>query len=93
MSDDAWSMVVAALRRLEEKTDTLQTGLDDGFAAVRADISVNMARADRVAGAGENTREEMRLLATELNAMWRKVNRLEENVRAIERGGNSGRAT
>ncbi len=82
MSGGAWSMVVAAPRRLEEKTDTLQTRIGDGFAGVRAHISVNMARADRVAGAGENTREEVRLLATELNAMWRKVNRLEENVRA-----------
>ena len=94
ISDDALSMIMAALRRLEDKTDRLQQGqtsLQQSLAAMREDVWVNMARADRVADAGENTRSEVRLMALELSAVWRKVHRLEEAVQNIEQNGKGGR--
>ena len=49
MSDDALSMILGALVRLEAKTDRI----DQQLSGIRDDIGVNMARADRVAEAGE----------------------------------------
>ena len=92
MSDDALSMILTALRRLEDKTDRLQEGqtqIGQQIVVLREDLAVNMARADRVVEMGDNTRAEVRLVVTELSAVWRKGNRLEESVRAIEQGGKS----
>ena len=90
MSDDALSMILAGLRRLEDKTDRLQEGttrLCEQMVAFSRDLSLKMTRADRVAEVGDTTRSELRRMATELSAMRHKVDRLDESVRAIEQGG------
>jgi len=84
MSGDALSMILGALVRLEAKTDRIERQLS----GIRDDIGIDMARADRVAEAGKNTRKEVRLMAEELAGMWRKVNRPEETVRGLTRRGD-----
>ena len=79
MSDDAISMILAALIRLETKVDRIEGQL----AGIRDDIAVNMARSNRVEGAGENTRQEVRHMADELASLWRKVNRMDDTLRDL----------
>jgi archaellum component FlaC len=60
--------------------------LGDDIGRIRDDIGVNMGRAERAIEAADHTREELRSLGSEIAAMWRKVNRLESDVRDL-RGG------
>jgi hypothetical protein len=57
--------------------------LGDDIGRIRDDIGVNMGRADRAIEAASHTREELRSLGSEIAAMWRKVNRLESDVRDL----------
>ncbi|HME26241.1 MAG TPA: hypothetical protein VKI44_33760 [Acetobacteraceae bacterium] len=57
--------------------------LGDDITRIRDDIGVNMGRAERAIEVADHTREELRSLGSEVAAMWRKVNRLEGDVRDL----------
>jgi archaellum component FlaC len=57
--------------------------LGDDIGRIRDDIGVNMGRADRAIEAADHMRDELRSLGSEIAAMWRKVNRLESDVRDL----------
>ena len=57
--------------------------LGDDISRIRDDIGVNMGRAERAVEAADHTREELRSLGSEVAAMWRKVNRLESDIRDL----------
>ena len=107
MSDDALSMVLGALVRLEGNLAKVQDDLaalridtmarldrhGNHLTSIRDDISVAMGGTDRVRRISDNTREDVRGLAEQLGTMWRKVNRLEEAVRGLsDRTGEGGKA-
>ena len=69
MSDDALSMILAAMLRLESKTDRI----DAQLSSIRDDIGVNMGRADRAHEAADGTRAERRLLSQEVSGMSRQI--------------------
>ena len=107
MSDDALSMVLGALVRLEGALTKVQNDLtalrvdamarldrhENHLTSIRDDISVAMGGTDHMRRISDNTREDVRGLAEQLGTMWRKVNRLEEVVRGLsDRGGEGGKA-
>lgn len=107
MSDDALSMVLGALVRLEGNLAKVQDDLaalridtmarldrhENHLTSIRDDISVAMGGTDHVRRISDNTREDVRGLAEQLGTMWRKVNRLEEAVRGLsDRTGEGGKA-
>lgn len=85
------------LDRIPAKLDVLEAGqkqlridlmarmerLGDEIGRIRDDIGVNMGRAERAIEAADHTRDELRSLGSEIAAMWRKVNRLEGDVRDL----------
>ena len=123
MSDDALSMVLAALIRPEGNLTKVQDDLtalrgdqtslrvdtmarldrhENHLTSIRNDIprkllrdfaGVAMGGTDHVRRISDNTREDVRGLAEQLETMWRKVNRLEEVVRGLsDRAGEGGKA-
>ena len=77
-------------RQLEAGQNQLRTDLmarmdrlGDDISRIRDDIGVNMGRAERAVEAADHTREELRSLGSEVAAMWRKVNRLESDIRDL----------
>ena len=107
MSDDALSMVLGALVRLEGNLAKVQDELtslradtmgrldrhENHLTSIRDDISVAMGGTDHMRRISDNTREDVRGLAEQLGTMWRKVNRLEEAVRGLsDRAGEGGKA-
>jgi archaellum component FlaC len=82
--------VEAGLRQVEAGQTQLRIDLmgrmerlGDDIGRIRDDIGVNMGRADRAIEAADHAREELRSLGSEVAAMWRKVNRLESDVRDL----------
>ncbi len=57
--------------------------VQDDVQAIRDDIGVNMASAERVRHAHDGTRAELRDMGDQLAAIWRKVQRLESEVRTL----------
>ncbi len=107
MSDDALSMVLGALVRLEGNLAKVQDDLtslrvdtmarldrhENHLTSIRDDISVAMGGTDHMRRISDTTREDVRGLAEQLGTMWRKVNRLEEVVRGLsDRTGEGGKA-
>ena len=107
MSDDALSMVLGALVRLEGNLAKVQDDLaslrvdtmarldrhENHLTSIRDDISVAMGGTDHMRRISDTTREDVRGLAEQLGTMWRKVNRLEEAVRGLsDRAGEGGKA-
>ena len=107
MSDDALSMVLEALVRLEGNLAKVQDDLtslrvdvmarldrhENHLTSIRDDISVAMGGTDHMRRISDTTREDVRGLAEQLGTMWRKVNRLEEAVRGLsDRAGEGGKA-
>jgi phage shock protein A len=86
------------LARLERNQEKLERGherlrvdlmarmdrLDNAITAIRDDITVNMARADRAHEVADSTRSELRLLGEQVNAMERQIQRLQTDVRQIK---------
>ena len=106
MSDDALSMVLGALVRLEGNLTKVRDDLtalrvdtmvrldrhENHLTSIRDDISVAMGGTDHMRRISDNTREDVRGLAEQLGTMWRKVNRLEEVVRGLsDRAGEGGK--
>lgn len=106
MSDDALSMILGALVRLEGNLTKVQDDVaslrvdtmarldrhENHLASIRDDISVAMGGTDHMRRISDNTREDVRGLAEQLGTMWRKVNRLEEAVRGLsDRAGEGGK--
>ena len=58
--------------------------LENAVNGIRDDITENMARADRVHVAADNTRDEVRLLGEQVNAMERQIQRLQTDMRQIK---------
>jgi uncharacterized coiled-coil DUF342 family protein len=58
--------------------------LDNALSAIRDDIGVNMHRADRAHAAADGTREELRSLGDQVNAMARQIQRLRTEVRELK---------
>ena len=95
--EGGYKQLEAGQNRLEAGYKQLETGqtqlridlmarmdrLGDDIGRIRDDIGVNMGRADRAIEAAGHTREELRSLGSEVAAMWRKVNRLESDVRDL----------
>ena len=82
--------VEASLRQVEAGQTQLRIDLmgrmerlGDDIGRIRDDIGVNMGRADRAIEAADHMRDELRSLGSEIAAMWRKVNRLESDVRDL----------
>ena len=107
MSDDALSMVLGALVRLEGNLAKVQDDLaslrvdimacldrhENHLTSIRDDISVAMGGTDHMRRISDTTREDVRGLAEQLGTMWRKVNRLEEVVRGLsDRTSEGGKA-
>lgn len=107
MSDDALSMVLGALVRLEGNLAKVQDDLmslrvdtmarldrhENHLTSIRDDISVAMGGTDHMRRISDTTREDVRGLAEQLGTMWRKINRLEEVVRGLsDRTGEGGKA-
>jgi len=87
MSDDALSMILAAMLRLEGKTDRIETRLDRidaQLSSIRDDIGVNMGRADRAHEAADGTRAELRLLSQEVSGMSRQIRTLQVRLDDLE---------
>ena len=98
MSDDAASMILTALKRLEGRFDSLEAKVDglrtdvmarldrheDLLASMRDDITVSMGRAAHTLTVAENTREEARNAGQESAALYRMVKRLESRVEVLE---------
>ena len=51
---------------------------------IRDDITVTIARVNRSHVAAENTRDEVRLLGKQVNAMERQIQRLQTDMRQIK---------
>jgi chromosome segregation ATPase len=58
--------------------------LENTVSGIRDDITVNMARADRAHAVADNTRDEVRLLGEQVNAMGRQIQRLQTDMRQIK---------
>jgi peptidoglycan hydrolase CwlO-like protein len=76
---------------MEGKITTLRVDLmarldrhEDALSAIRDDIAVSMGRADRAQDAAENTREELRALGDQVNAMYRKMKHTEARIDKLE---------
>jgi len=90
MSDDPLDRILAKLDLLDAGQKQLRIDLmgrmdwlGDEIGRIRDDSGVNMGRADRAIEPADHTREELRSLGSEIAAMWRKVNRLESDVRDL----------
>lgn len=87
MSDDALSMILAAMLRLEGKAGQIETRLDRidaQLSSIRDDIGVNMGRADRAHEAVDGTRAELRLLSQEVSGMSRQIRTLQGRLDELE---------
>jgi hypothetical protein len=93
--------ILAALARLEGGQTAMRADITtfraeaSGFreqvlnrlTAIREDISVNMARVDRVAETATDIRAELISLRVENTALWRMIKALETRVEHIEAPG------
>ena len=105
MSDDAPSMVLGALVRLEGNLAKVQEELtslradtmarldrhENHLTSIRDDITVAMGGTAHMRRISDNTRDDVRGLAEQLSTMWRKVNRLEEAVRGLSDRAGEGK--
>ena len=66
---------VAVMARLDRVENTMTS--------VHDDLVVNLARTNRAHDAIEHTREELRAVNQEVTMMWRRIRRLETEVREI----------
>lgn len=90
MSDNPPDRILAKLDALEAGQTQFRVELmgrmnrlGDDIGSICDDIGVNMGRADRAIEAADHPREELRALGREIAAMWRKMNRLEGDVRDL----------
>jgi hypothetical protein len=58
--------------------------LQDGISGMRDDLTVSFGAADSVRRAHNNTREELRDIGESVSALYRKLARLETQVRELK---------
>ncbi len=98
MSDDALSMILATMIRLEDKMTRFEDKMtsmradvmlrldrhESHLGDIRDDIAVSMGRADQAALVAVNTREEARLLSQQVALLQRQVNKLQTRLDQLE---------
>jgi hypothetical protein len=57
--------------------------LQDALGGIRDEIGVNIGQADTAIRVNDNTREDLRSLREQVNAIYRQLKALEARVRAI----------